>query len=108
MRLPHLALTLPDARGGTAMKLETVDPKGLMRESYRIEGITRGECRSIFLDWAINVPASDDTLEHVRFVLGTYGAEHPTHPMTDTLREALEAAPMPARRGGRKARLERG
>ena len=32
------------------------DPKGLIREAYRIEGITLGECRSIFLDWALSLP----------------------------------------------------
>ena len=28
------------------------DPKGLIRESYRMEGIGPAECRSNFLDWA--------------------------------------------------------
>ena len=26
------------------------DPKGLVRESYAIEGITAPECRSVFMD----------------------------------------------------------
>jgi hypothetical protein len=38
------------------MDLAEADPKGLVRESYRIEGITPGECRSIFMDWALSIP----------------------------------------------------
>ncbi len=38
--------------GRRAMELSEADPKGLVRESYAIEGITAGECRSIFMDWA--------------------------------------------------------
>ena len=38
------------------MELTTSDPKGLIRESYRIEGITPGECRSVFMDWALSLP----------------------------------------------------
>ena len=37
------------------MDLGEADPKGLVRESYRIEGITPGECRSIFMDWALSM-----------------------------------------------------
>ncbi|MEM9349554.1 MAG: hypothetical protein AAGA47_04785 [Pseudomonadota bacterium] len=87
------------------MELSSVDPKGLIRESYQIDGITGGECRSIFLDWAINVPAGQDTLGHVRFLLGVYGAEAPGHPMTETLKAALDEPPATGRRGGRRARV---
>ncbi|MEL7299620.1 MAG: hypothetical protein AAFM92_04470 [Pseudomonadota bacterium] len=87
------------------MDLAEADPKGLIRESYRIDGITGGECRSIFLDWAISVPESADTLAQVRFLIETYAADAPGHPMTETLRAALEAPPVTGRRGGRKARL---
>lgn len=86
------------------MELKDVDPKGLIRESYRIEGITSGECRSIFLDWALGVPVAVDPKDHVRFLLGTYG-EAADHPMTATLKEALNTAPSPKRRGGRAARV---
>ena len=37
------------------------DPKGLISEAYKIEGITLGECRSIFLDWALGLPIKKDT-----------------------------------------------
>ena len=36
------------------------DHKGLIREAYRIDGITLPECRSIFLDWALSLPAERD------------------------------------------------
>ena len=34
------------------MQIKDVDPKGLIRESYRIEGITLPECKTIFFDWS--------------------------------------------------------
>jgi hypothetical protein len=80
------------------------DPKGLIRESYRIDGITAEECRSIFLDWALSVPVGSDTRALVQTLLSLY-AEHPAdHPMTQTLTAALSAAEKPRRRGGRAAR----
>mgnify|MGYP000087492773 CR=1 FL=1 len=41
-------------------KGDALDPKGLIEESYKIDGIVAPECRSIFLDWALSyqgVPA---------------------------------------------------
>ena len=83
------------------------DPTGLIRESYRIEGITEPECRSIFLDWAISVPQGEDSTQHVRRLLGLHGADHPDHPMTGVLREALGASPQ-GRRGGARGRRSGG
>jgi len=37
------------------------DPKGLIYEAYRIDGITKPECRTIFLDWALSLPVGRDT-----------------------------------------------
>lgn len=82
------------------------DPKGLIRESYAIEGITAAECRSIFLDWALSVPA-DDPKELVKVLLTDHGADAPDHPMTLTLKAALADAGPAKRRGGRAARLAR-
>jgi hypothetical protein len=83
-----------------------LDPKGLIRESYRIEGIGLAECRSIFLDWAISVPAGMEAHALIPALLETYGNDAADHPMTQVLREGL-AAPAPGgRRGGRRARLE--
>jgi hypothetical protein len=84
----------------------TADPKGLIRESYRIEGITAGECRSIFLDWALSVPQDADHAALINALLATYATDHPTHPMTETLRAGLAPSGAPRRRGGRKGRVE--
>jgi len=89
------------------LTVNEADPKGLIRESYRIEGITAGECRSIFLDWAINMPVDAIAQDHITFVLHHYGADAPDHPMTQVLRDGLAAQPTATRRGGRAARLSR-
>ena len=83
------------------------DPRGLIRESYAIEGISDSECRSIFFDWALgpDLPADADQRAAIRRLLGTYGTDAPDHPMTRVLTEGLESgAATPRRRGGRAAR----
>lgn len=75
------------------------DPKGLIHEAYRIEGITLGECRTIFLDWALSF--AGDTAQAVPRLLDG----RPEHPMTDVLREAMAAPARSGRRGGRAARV---
>ena len=84
------------------MDAATDDPKGLIQEAYRIEGITAPECRSIFLDWALSVPG-DDQRERIVRLLDRYGDEG--HPMTGVLREALHTPARTGRRGGRSARV---
>ena len=42
------------------MKGDEFDPKGLIFEAYRIDGITKSECRTIFLDWALSIPIEAD------------------------------------------------
>jgi hypothetical protein len=86
------------------MDLDEIDWKGLIRESYRIEGIGPGECRSIFLDWAISVKGEADPKTQIRILLEHYGGDAPDHPMTSVLREGLGAAPAAGRRGGRSRR----
>jgi hypothetical protein len=80
------------------------DPKGLIREAYRIEGIGAAECRSIFLDWALSVPTDAEHADLIRALIGVYGADNPGHPMTETLREGLGTPAAPRRRGGRAGR----
>lgn len=80
------------------------DQRGLIQESYRIDGIELPECKSIFLDWAISVPVDVDSLEWVRRLLDKHGAQNPGHPMTQVLTEALNAPSPTRRRGGAKAR----
>ena len=86
------------------MELGKADPKGLIRESYRIEGIAAGECRSIFVDWALSLPDGADFADPARLLLSVYGAEAPGHPMTVVLTQALAQPDEPRRRGGRAAR----
>lgn len=93
--------------GRRAMDVKEADPKGLVRESYAIEGITLGECRSIFLDWALSLAPGTDTAEALRALLATYAAGHPGHPMNPVLEAGLGAAPKAVRRGGRMGRPAR-
>lgn len=88
------------------MDLSEADPKGLVRESYRIEGITAAECRSVFMDWALSLPPGAEIPPRVALLLDTYG--DPGHPMTAVLREGAQPAPEARRRGGRAARLGEG
>jgi hypothetical protein len=76
------------------------DPKGLIRESYRIEGISDAECRSILIDWALSLPNGQDPRAALQHLLDQYGGDS-SHPMTALLQEGL-TAPGPARRGRRR------
>lgn len=83
---------------------DPLDPKGLIREAYRIEGITWGECRSIFLDWALSLPDGEDARPAIETLVERYSVGADEHPMTDVLREGLAAAIRPKRRGGWRSR----
>ena len=80
------------------------DPKALIAEAYRIDGITAPECRSIFLDWALSLPAELDQPAAVASLHERHAQQHPNHPMTGVLRQGLEAASAPKRRGGWRSR----
>lgn len=87
-----------------AMQLSVIDRKGLIREAYRIAGITKGECRTIFLDWALSLPPHVPSREAITHLLEEYGGQS-EHPMTEVLQEGLETPPTARRRGGRSARV---
>ncbi|WP_370401300.1 hypothetical protein [Sulfitobacter sp. JB4-11] len=80
------------------------DPKGLILEAYRIEDITKAECRTIFLDWALSLPLENDTGATIRTLLDQYRSPHPDHPMTQVLIEGLSTMEAPRRRGGWRGR----
>lgn len=80
------------------------DPKGLIFEAYRIDGITPSQCRSIFLDWALSLPAGQDTDAVLSDLLERYGTDAPDHPMSDVMRQGLTKITNPRRRGGWRAR----
>lgn len=87
------------------MDLDAIDGTGLIREAYRIEGIGPGECRSIFVDWAVKLPAGVPFETAIGALLAAYADGAEDHPMTVVLREGLGQAPAPKRRGGRAGRV---
>lgn len=90
------------------MQLTEADPKGLVRESYAIEAITLGECRSIFVDWALSIPVGQSIPAALATLIAHYADSEPDHPMSGVLRAALIAPEAPRRRGGRSSRVEGG
>lgn len=81
------------------------DPKGLIRESFRIDGISAPECRSILLDWALSLPVGTDQAA----AAARLGAAHAPrdHPMTDLLHAAAQGGGLGQRRGGRAGHFAR-
>ena len=88
---------MPKNTGPTA----DLDPRALIVEAYRIEGIVEADCRSIFFDWAMGAAADRDMTADTKALLAYYEADAPDHPMTKVLREGGSATPK-GRRGGRK------
>jgi len=86
------------------MTRDGTDPKALIAESYRMEGITQPECRSIFLDWALSVDAAGGHLALIEALLARHAGTHPDHPMTAVLREGLGRQARSGRRGGAASR----
>lgn len=86
-------------------KGDAQDPKGLVFESYRMEGITKPECRTIFLDWALSLPLEQDTAQTIVKLLEQYRPSYENHPMTEVLSEGLATMAAPRRRGGWRSRL---
>ena len=68
-----------------------------------MDGIDEGQCRSVFLDWALGHGAPYD--DAVTGLLARYADQPNDHPMLVTLRAALELPPTARRRGGRAKRL---
>jgi hypothetical protein len=83
---------------------KTYDPRNLILEAYRIDGITEQDCRSIFLDWALGLKDGQDADTAVRALLGHYMDQPENHPMNRVLRDALKKAERPRRRGGATGR----
>lgn len=83
---------------------DETDPKGLIFEAYRIEGITGEECRSIFLDWALSLPVDSDNGAMIQRLLERHAGEPSDHPMTQVLNDGLTQISAPRRRGGWRSR----
>lgn len=80
------------------------DPKGLIFEAYRIEGITEAECRSIFLDWALSLPDAAESTKVLAELIEEHATRNPDHPMTAVMRAGMTRTGAPKRRGGWRAR----
>lgn len=96
----------PKKQDLSAQNLAEADPKGLIRESYAIEGISDGECRSIFMDWALSLPAGACIDAPLQRLIAHYARPHPDHPMSAILMAALAPADGPRRRGGHVGRVK--
>ncbi len=93
-----------------AAALRSADPKNLIRESFRIDGISSAECRSIFVDWALSLPDNAEPVAAIRLLLDHYAPKaapgKATHPMVAVLVEGAQSRQATARRrGGRRGRL---
>ena len=75
------------------------DPRGLIREAYSIGDLTREECRSIFLDWALGVPDGVSATDLLPALLTHYEPDYPDHHMTTLIREGMVKIGRPRRRG---------
>lgn len=82
---------------------DPLDPRGLISESYKIEGIGPEECRSIFLDWALSLPADIDQMAALTRLIERH-AQQEAHPMSVVMRDGLVQFGTPRRRGGWRAR----
>ncbi len=81
------------------------DPRNLIHEAYRIEGIGAEECRAIFFDWAVGLDTGMDLTEAARRLHADLGAARPEHPMTTLLAEAAHGlTPERGRARGRRRR----
>ncbi|MEM6664277.1 MAG: hypothetical protein AAF666_19105 [Pseudomonadota bacterium] len=85
-------------------KLKRCDPRGLIREAYRIDGIGPEDCRSIFLDWALGLKDDQDSSIAAAVLLSHYSGEPADHPMTKVLQDAVDGTAKARRRGGAAAR----
>lgn len=83
------------------MTLDEADPAGLIASAYGME-IGPAECRSIFLDWLLRLPAGADEAAAIAALLAAHG--QPDHPMTEVLRDGLARPGQATRRGGPAAR----
>ncbi|MFZ3582300.1 hypothetical protein ACOI1H_09045 [Loktanella sp. DJP18] len=86
------------------MKGDALDPAGLIREAFRIDGITAADCRVIFLDWAMKRSQTGDLRARVAALCDQYADQPADHPMMQTLKAGLARSPIARRRGGRAGR----
>lgn len=82
-----------------------IDPRGMIYESYRIEGVSLEECRMIFLDWAMHTPQGN-MRGYLQELLVEYEVGNEAHPMTQVIKDGLVSSDNTGkRRGGRTTRV---
>ena len=90
-------MSLPDASPAASRRIlprmrgagkHPCDPRNLIHEAYRIDGIRAEECRAIFFDWAVGLDAGMDLVAAAKQLYADLGTAHPGHPMTDLLAQA--------------------
>lgn len=99
----HTMTTLPSEATPRA-PVDPDDPKGLIREAYRIDGIGAPECRSILVDWALTLPAGRDARDALKALHDRYANSDADHPMSALLLEGQQPVPVAGRRGGSRGR----
>ena len=82
------------------------DPRGLIGDAYRIEGLGVEDARSIFFDWALGLPEGTDQGAAAARLLEAHAGEPAEHPMTRLLAEAVAGPAAAGRRRGRRPREE--
>jgi hypothetical protein len=78
------------------------DPHDLIHEAYCIEGIGPEECRAIFFDWAMGLPADLDMVTAAKTLHTDLAGQNPEHPMSGLLAEASLEVPRRTGRSGRR------
>ena len=83
---------------------DRLDPKNLIAESYRMDGLTLDECRSVFLDWALSLSDDVDAVAVLPELMARHSADDKDHPMTQVMQDGLQRMSGPKRRGGWRSR----
>ena len=66
------------------------DPRNLIHEAFRLEGLSDADARAIFFDWALGLPTGTDAAEAARALLVHHAACPREHPMRRLLIDAAE------------------
>ncbi len=78
------------------------DPRDLIHEAFRIDGIGPESCRAIFFDWAMGLDSGIDVVGAAKTLHDELGSLHPAHPMTALLAEAATGLTPARGRSGRR------
>ena len=82
------------------------DPKGLIFEAYRMDGISSEDCRSIFFDWVLGLKPELNAIDELTTLYNLYVKNNPSHPMSQVIEEGLSNFNRKRiRRGGRQNRV---